>query len=48
MFTILIRRFDLEIKTTPKSIRIICDLIIRLPNSDALRVDTLVSDILKN
>ena len=48
MFAILIRRFDLEIKTTPESIRITRDLIIGLSDLDALRVDALVSDVLKN
>ncbi|KAI9928681.1 hypothetical protein ASPWEDRAFT_180261 [Aspergillus wentii DTO 134E9] len=49
MFAVLVRRFDLEIyKTTPESIRITRDLMIGLPDSDALRVNALVSGVVRD
>ncbi|KAF7590703.1 hypothetical protein BBP40_002539 [Aspergillus hancockii] len=45
MFAILVRGFDLEIyDTTPESIRITRDLLIGLPDSDALTVRSLVTE----
>jgi hypothetical protein len=45
MLASLIRGFDLEIhNTTPESIRITRDLMIGLPDSDALKVYSLVTE----
>ncbi|KAF5859907.1 hypothetical protein ETB97_002221 [Aspergillus alliaceus] len=45
MFAALVRRFELEIKTTPESIRITRDMVIGLPESGPFTVHGVVNDI---
>jgi hypothetical protein len=48
MFATLVRRFDMKHETQPEDIRITRDLIIGLPDEEALKVRSYVSNVIRD